>query len=105
MLGSSNVPVTTNLGVLPHQVRGSVFSFQNVMLKGYAFDKCTACSQTVLEAYRHDGFPFILNALNRPSYLEDITRLTQLKAEAEAMAAQLEAEMSLDFDDNTGDDF
>jgi ubiquitin-like modifier-activating enzyme ATG7 len=37
----------TPLGVLPHQVRGFLHSFQSVPLVARAFDKCSACSHAV----------------------------------------------------------
>jgi len=49
-----------------------------------AFDKCTACSPTVLHAFDERGFLFLLEAFNRATYLEDLTGLTKLHAETEA---------------------
>jgi ubiquitin-like modifier-activating enzyme ATG7 len=54
-------------------------------MTGRAFDKCTACSATVLEAYADGGFDgFLLPAFNRATYLEDLTGLTQMHRETEA---------------------
>lgn len=35
----------------------------------------------VIQHYREEGFQFLLRAFNQPHYLEDITGLTQLKAD------------------------
>mmetsp|Transcript_4568 Transcript_4568/g.7365 ORF Transcript_4568/g.7365 Transcript_4568/m.7365 type:complete len:265 (-) Transcript_4568:213-1007(-) len=35
------------LGLLPHQIRGFLSNFSNVLVRGEAFDKCTACSGKV----------------------------------------------------------
>lgn len=72
------------LGSVPHQIRASLPSFRNDAMTGRAFDKCTACSSTVLAAFRERGFTFLLEAFNRATYLEDLTGLTQMHAETEA---------------------
>jgi ubiquitin-like modifier-activating enzyme ATG7 len=38
-----------------------------------------------VEAYNTQGFDFLLQAFNSPSYLEDITGLTKMKQEAEEL--------------------
>ena len=35
------------LGILPHQIRGDIAQFSQMIIKGRAFDRCTACSETV----------------------------------------------------------
>jgi hypothetical protein len=35
------------LGILPHQVRGFVAHFAQLVVMGHAFNKCTACSSIV----------------------------------------------------------
>uniref|UniRef100_A0A6Q2YWN1 Ubiquitin-like modifier-activating enzyme ATG7 n=1 Tax=Esox lucius TaxID=8010 RepID=A0A6Q2YWN1_ESOLU len=37
----------TSLGLVPHQIRGFLSRFDNVLPASLAFDKCTACSQIV----------------------------------------------------------
>jgi len=84
------------LGAIPHQIRAFMneFSFRSVV--GHAFDKCTACSLLVLKAYLKGGVDFIIQVLNRPSILEDISGLSQLKKETEAI--------SVDWDGDDNDD-
>ena len=54
-------------------------------MAGRAFDKCTACSATVLQSFADGGFDgFLLPAFNRATYLEDLTGLTQMHKETEA---------------------
>ena len=72
------------LGSVPHQLRASLPMFRVDSMVGRAFDKCTACSNTVLGAYKEKGFEFLLTAFNRATYLEDLTGLTQMHAETEA---------------------
>ena len=72
------------LGCVPHQLRASLPMFRVDAMVGRSFDKCTACSAIVLEAYGAGGFEFLLSAFNRATYLEDLTGLTQMHAETEA---------------------
>lgn len=39
------------LGLLPHQIRGFLSQFNNMLITGQAYDKCTACSQKVIYHY------------------------------------------------------
>ena len=84
------------LGVVPHQIRGSLGTFGNRLLSGPAFDRCIACSPAVLDAFRRDEFDFVLRALVNPTVLEDLTGLTELKRAAE--------DFSVDWDDDDEQD-
>lgn len=91
ILSSSEQP----LGILPHQIRGSISQFSQLTLLGYSSDSCTACSTAVVSEYRRRGMEFILQAINHPTYLEDLTGLTELKESANTF--------QLDWDDETED--
>lgn len=80
------------LGLVPHQIRGFLSRFQQIMPASRAFDKCTACSRMVVQQYESSGFDFLLKAFNEPHFLEDLTGLTQMHQET------AEAEV-WDFDD------
>ena len=69
------------LGIVPHQIRGFLSRFQNVVPASERFDMCTACSDVVLTCYRKEGFEFFLRAFNTPNYLEELTGLSKLYAE------------------------
>ncbi|XP_010445799.1 PREDICTED: ubiquitin-like modifier-activating enzyme atg7 [Camelina sativa] len=84
------------LGVLPHQIRGSLSQFSQITLLGQASDSCTACSETVISEYRERGNSFLLEAINHPTYLEDLTGLTELKKAANSF--------NLDWEDDDTDD-
>lgn len=90
--GSSEQP----LGVLPHQIRGSLSQFSQMTLVGHSSDSCTACSSTVVSEYRERGMEFIIQAINHPTYLEDLTGLTELMKSASSF--------KLDWDDDDDDD-
>ncbi|XP_057218466.1 ubiquitin-like modifier-activating enzyme ATG7 [Triplophysa rosa] len=75
----------TSLGLVPHQIRGFLARFDNVLPASLAFDKCTACSLIVLDHYEREGFQFLANVFNSShSFLEDLTGLTLLHQETQA---------------------
>ena len=99
--GGGGSAARSPLGSVPHQLRMSLPMFRLDAMTGRAFDKCTACSETAVGAYRDGGFDFLLRAFNSATYLEDLTGLTQMHRDAEAA---LEAMALLDDDDDDDDD-
>lgn len=89
------------LGILPHQIRGSLSQFSQMTLAGHASTSCTACSITVVSEYKNRGLDFVLEAINHPSYLEDLTGLTELQKSA----ASFELDWDLDKDNEDEDDY
>lgn len=83
--------VDQDLGLIPHQVRGFLTHFANLLIVGAQYDKCTACSDQILNEYKARGFDFLLEAFNNPTYLEDLTGLSKLHAETEAATTEWEA--------------
>ncbi|CAM8994838.1 unnamed protein product [Rhodiola kirilowii] len=80
------------LGILPHQIRGSLSQFSQMTLLGRSSNSCTACSTTVVNEFQQRGMEFILQAINHPTYLEDLTGLTELMKSA--------SEFNLDWDND-----
>ena len=76
-----DIDTASALGLVPHQIRGFLSRYQNVLPASKRFDKCTACSDIVLEEYRNNGFEFLCKVFNCPNFLEDLTGLSQLYAE------------------------
>ncbi|XP_038628250.1 ubiquitin-like modifier-activating enzyme ATG7 isoform X1 [Tachyglossus aculeatus] len=75
----------TSLGLVPHQIRGFLSRFDNVLPVSLAFDKCTACSSKILDQYEREGFHFLAKVFNSShSFLEDLTGLTLLHQETQA---------------------
>ncbi|CAO2179219.1 unnamed protein product [Urochloa humidicola] len=70
------------LGLLPHQIRGSLSQYNLLTLLGYSSSNCTACSNVVLSEYRRRRMDFVMQVINEPTYLEDITGLTDLMKSA-----------------------
>eukprot|EP00163_Fabomonas_tropica_P016489 TRINITY_DN2956_c0_g1_i2.p1 TRINITY_DN2956_c0_g1~~TRINITY_DN2956_c0_g1_i2.p1 ORF type:complete len:696 (-),score=156.52 TRINITY_DN2956_c0_g1_i2:278-2365(-) len=84
------------LGLLPHQIRGSVATFDNTLIVGHAYEKCTACSSVVVNEYQNRGFEFLLQVFNTPSYLEDLTGLAAMKQEADNVDWDVDSDASGD---------
>ncbi|KAF5729165.1 ubiquitin-like modifier-activating enzyme atg7-like [Tripterygium wilfordii] len=93
--GSSEQP----LGILPHQIRGSLSQFSQMTLVGHSSNSCTACCSTVVSEYRKRGTDFLLQAINHPTYLEDLTGLTELMKSANSFKLDWDDEMDGDDDD------
>ncbi|KNC81846.1 hypothetical protein SARC_05851 [Sphaeroforma arctica JP610] len=68
-----------------------------VMPVGRAYDRCTGCSRKVVEMYKERGFQFLLDAFNSPTYLEDVTGLTEMKAQME----EVDFDMDLSSEDDS----
>ena len=65
----------TDLGKLPHHVRGNMSDFEVNIFYGRAFDQCVACSKKVLDEYSNNKEEFMLGVLNNPQYIHDVTGL------------------------------
>ncbi|KAG0369639.1 Autophagy protein 7 [Gamsiella multidivaricata] len=73
----------STLGLLPHQIRGFLSRFKNLLISGQAYDRCTACSDAVLSSYEKEGFGFLAKVFQDAKHLEDLTGLTKMKEESE----------------------
>jgi len=82
-------PTSSSFGLIPHSIRGFVTHFNNMLVTGQAYDKCTGCSKLIVDEYKSKGFDFLLQVFNEPKYLEDLTGLTQMKEEAEKIAWEM----------------
>lgn len=45
---------------------------------GEAFDKCIGCSNLIVQEYKKNREEFVINACNRPDYLEDLTGISDM---------------------------
>ncbi len=80
------------LGLVPHQIRGFVSTFQNMVIRGQSYDSCSACSPKVLDAYRQDGWSFVRRALQEKDYVAELSGLAEVQRRAEEMAANVDWE-------------
>jgi ubiquitin-like modifier-activating enzyme ATG7 len=67
------------LGIVPHQVRGFLSSFNNMVIRGRSYDCCSACSDRVVSAYKKDGWEFVKRALNEKGYVEELSGLAEVR--------------------------
>ncbi|MCJ1295804.1 Autophagy protein 7 [Xylographa carneopallida] len=78
------------LGIVPHQIRGFLSTFQNMIISGKSYDCCSACSDKVTGQYISDGWEFVKRALNEKGYVEEISGLAEVQRVAEIAAADVE---------------
>lgn len=78
----------TELGIVPHQIRGYLSFFNNLIITGHRYDKCVACSDSVVDAYLERRNDFLFEVFNNPKHLEDITGITEMKQEGSEGGAE-----------------
>ena len=91
------------LGLMPHQIRGSVVSYTMMTPTVPAFAHCPGCSDAVVDAYRSRGFDFVRDVCNSVDgkVLDDISGLTEYRRRAEEM---MEVAMGWDDDDDVNEE-
>ncbi|KAG6104513.1 Autophagy protein 7 [Claviceps sp. LM219 group G6] len=85
-------PPNHPLGLVPHQIRGYVSTFQNMVIRGQSYDCCSACSPKILEAYRANGWQFVKRALQEKDYVAELSGLAEVQRRAEEMAGDIDWE-------------
>lgn len=88
------------LGLVPHQIRGYVSTFQNMVIRGQSYDCCSACSPKILDAYRQQGWEFVKRALQEKDYVAELSGLAELQRRAE----ELDNVVDWDEEDGLDDD-
>lgn len=71
------------LGTVPHQLRGFLSNWSNMVIKGKAYDCCSACSPPILEAYEKDRWEFVRRAINEKGFVEEVSGLAEVQRRAE----------------------
>ncbi|KAL8800845.1 MAG: hypothetical protein Q9223_007207 [Gallowayella weberi] len=71
------------LGVVPHQIRGFLSTFQNLVIRGNSYDCCSACSPRIIGAYNANQWQFVTRALNEKGYVEELSGLAEVQRMAE----------------------
>ena len=80
----------TDLGKLPHHIRGNMSDFETHMFYGRAFDQCVACSKFILDEFVNNREEFMLRILNDPSFFIRLSILrTNLKSMRKWIAISL----------------
>lgn len=67
------------LGLLPHQIRGFLSHYQQMLPAVPAFAQCSACSETIVGLYKADKFTLVQKTLADPTYLERASGLSRLQ--------------------------
>ena len=75
----------TDLGKLPHHIRGNMSDFETHLFYGRAFDKCVACSDYILKEYSENRDEFMLKVLNDPSFIHEVVQLKEELEEFDKM--------------------
>ncbi|KAK4191550.1 ubiquitin-like modifier-activating enzyme atg7 [Podospora australis] len=78
------------LGIVPHQIRGFLSSFNNMNIRGRSYPQCSACSKPILDAYNKEGWEFVKKALDSRDYVAELSGLAEVQRQAELAAADME---------------
>lgn len=76
------------LGIVPHQIRGFLASFNNLNITGKSYDCCSACSPAILGAYAEQGWDFVQRAMNEKGFVEEVSGLAEVQRKAEEMLGE-----------------
>lgn len=66
------------LGLVPHQIRGFLSTFENISVTGRSYISCSACSERVTNTYQDQGWDFVRRALNESGYVEELSGLKEV---------------------------
>jgi ubiquitin-like modifier-activating enzyme ATG7 len=88
--GHERDPPDHALGIVPHQIRGFLSSFQNMVIHGRSYPHCSACSKPIVSAYKTEGWEFVRKALNSREYVAELSGLAEVQRQAEAAAGEVE---------------
>ncbi len=85
-------PIDNPFGLVPHQIRGFLTHYSNLLIKGHAFNKCSACSKPILKAYQENGIEFLLSVMNDSSVLEIVSGLREMFEETSVIDVEWDDE-------------
>lgn len=78
------------LGIVPHQIRGFLHTFQNMVISGKSYPNCSACSEPILHAYEENGWAFVKEALESRGYVAELSGLAEVQRRAEEASGDVE---------------
>lgn len=96
-------PPSHPLGLVPHQIRGFLSNFQNLIIKGQSYDCCSACSPKIVDAYKQGGWTFIKRALTDKDYVTELSGLAEVHRQAEAAADNVDWDSEPGMEDEDGE--
>lgn len=88
---------------MPHQIRGFLSTFSNLSIKGQPYDCCSACSDSIVERYKAEGWEFVKRALNEKGWVEEVSGLAEVQRRAEELERDGMVEWSDSEDDGDGE--
>ncbi|KAL9944273.1 Autophagy- protein 7 (Autophagy- E1-like activating enzyme atg7) [Verticillium nonalfalfae] len=91
------------LGLVPHQIRGFVSTFENLVIRGESYPCCSACGPPVLDAFRADGWEFVKRALLEKDYVAELSGLAEVQRQAELLSAEVEWEEEESLEEGDGE--
>ncbi|KAJ3214769.1 Autophagy protein 7 [Dinochytrium kinnereticum] len=77
-------PTPNFFGLVPHQIRGFLAHFTNLLISGQGYDRCIACSDKILNEFDLDRDGFMKKVIASPKYLEEVTGLLELFNDTDA---------------------
>ncbi|KAH7376387.1 ubiquitin-like modifier-activating enzyme atg-7 [Plectosphaerella cucumerina] len=80
------------LGLVPHQIRAYLSTWETNVIRGGSYAACSACSPVILDTFRRDGWEFVRKALLEKEYVAELSGLAEVQRQAELMAAQVDWE-------------
>lgn len=77
-------------GKTENQIRGFLNDFSLKKNTVESYKHCSACSKSLVDEYRSKKWEFVKQALKRPEYVEDISGLTAVHKETEALLEMID---------------
>lgn len=88
----------SDLGLVPHTIRGNMSRFEIYMPTSLAFVKCAGCSLSVINAYKLSGTQFLERVFDDPNYLEELAGLKDIQVIDEGSVWAIDDDESLQDD-------
>lgn len=76
------------LGLVPHQIRGFLSTFENKSITGKSYKCCSACSDNIVHVYKRGGWDFVQKALEETGYVEELSGLKEVSLSFDAVSSQ-----------------
>lgn len=80
----------TLLGSVPHQIRGFLTHFCNILLTGQRHSSCPACGDRIRQAANSDLLSFVVNACNDPSFIRKASGLPDTQSAVDNTTATVD---------------
>lgn len=90
--GKNGEDGNTPLGIVPHQIRGSLVTYTIMTPTVPAFGHCTGCAKSIIDAYRDNKVQLVYGACQPAGHetLEQLSGLTEFREKANAQMQALE---------------